>query len=392
MNRLTCLCVLASSLLIASCSQEQEVRGVTDTEILIGSHLDLSGPATAIGIQVRNGSDMAIKEINEAGGVHGRSLRMIVEDNGYDPKKAVLASKKLISRDKVFAMIHVVGTPVVLATIRDVLAADMPHLFPFTAAVQTYEPFHALKFAAFTPYYQQTAIATRYLHENEGSKKFGILYQDDDFGLNVLQGVELAIAELGLEPVVKTTYKRGSTDFTTQIARLRAENVDAIALATIVRETAGAVKAARDLGWDVPFYCTTACYTRETLDVGGEATNGIIAAGQSEVPYEDDPNPAIATWVANYKNAYGLVPSSLALAAYIDMYLMKEALEIVGADLTQAALAKALEDLPPYAHPEFGGVPIDFDEGSHLGAQEIFLARAEKGRWVTFTDVLSMED
>ncbi len=114
MNRLTCFCVLASSLLIASCGQEQEVRGITDTEILIGSHLDLSGPATAIGIQVRNGSDMAIKEINEAGGVHGRSLRMIVEDNGYDPKKAVLASKKLISRDKVFAMMHVVGTPVVL--------------------------------------------------------------------------------------------------------------------------------------------------------------------------------------------------------------------------------------------------------------------------------------
>lgn len=391
MNRIACLIALTSSVLLASCSQEQEIRGITDTEILIGSHLDLSGPVTAIGIQVRNGTDMAIKEINAAGGVHGRQLRLVVEDNGYDPKKAVLASNKLVSRDKVFAMMHVVGTPVVLATIQKVLASDMLHLFPFTAAVQTYEPFHALKFAAFTPYYQQTQITTRYLHEHQGAKKFGILYQDDDFGLNVLQGVELAIEELGLEPVVKTTYKRGSTDFTTQIARLRSENVDAIALATIVRETAGAVKAARDLGWDVPFYCTSACYTRETLDVGGAATNGIIASGQSEVPYEDDPNPAIATWVANYKNAYGLVPSSLGLAAYIDTYLLKDALELTGPDLTSASLGKALEDLPPYVHPEFGGVPIDFDATNHLGAREIFLARAENGRWVTLTGILSVD-
>lgn len=391
MHRFTCLIVLVSSLVLAGCSQEQEVRGITDTEILIGSHLDLSGPATAVGIQVRNGTAMAIKEINEAGGVHGRELRAIFEDNGYDPKKAVLASNKLVSRDKVFAMLHVVGTPVVLATIQKVLAADMPHLFPFTAAVQTYEPFHALKFAAFTPYYQQTWITTRYFVQNEGAVKIGILYQDDDFGLNVLQGVELAAEELGLPPVIKTTYKRGSTDFTTQIARLRAENVDAIALATIVRETAGAVKAARDLGWDVPFYCTTACYTRETLDVGGAATDGLIAAGQSEVPYEDDPNPAIATWVANYKDAYGLVPSSLALAAYIDVFLLRDALELAGRELTPFNLAKALEDLPPYVHPQFGGVPIDFDAENHLGAQEIFLARAVKGRWVTFTEVLRLD-
>lgn len=391
MKRLALLLVLVPTILLASCSQESEVRGVTDTEILIGSHVDLSGPATAVGIQVRNGTDMAIKEINEAGGVHGRLIRLIVEDNGYDPKKAVLASNKLITRDKVFAMMHVVGTPVVLATLQKVLAADMPHLFPFTAAVQTYEPFHPLKFAAFTPYYQQTYIATRYLHETIGVKKIGILYQDDDFGLNVLDGVELAAKNLGLEPVVKTTYKRGSTDFTTQIARLRAAGVEAVALATIVRETAGAVKAARDLGWDVPFYCTTACYTRETLDVGGTAIEGLIAAGQTEVPYEDDPNPVIAKWVEDYKDAYGLVPSSLALAAYLDTWLLKDALEIAGINLTPEALAKALEDMPPYVHPDFGGVAVDFDAANHLGANRIFLARAENGRWVTFTDVMSME-
>lgn len=391
MKRLAALIVVASFVLLASCSQESEVRGVTDTEILIGSHLDLSGPATAIGIQVRNGTDMAIKRINEAGGVHGRQIRLIVEDNGYDPKKAVLASNKLISRDKVFIMMHVVGTPVVLATLQKVMASDMPHLFPFTAAVQTYEPFHPYKFAAFTPYYQQSYIATRYLNQSAGVTKFGILYQDDDFGLNVLDGVELATKNLGLEPLVRTTYKRGSTDFTTQIARLRAAGVEAVALATIVRETAGAMKAARDLGWDVPFYCTTACYTRETLDVGGVATNGLIAAGQTEVPYEDDPNPAIAKWVEDYKDAYGLVPSSLALAAYIDTLLLKEALEIAGPDLTPDALVKALEDMPPYTHPDFGGVAIDFDAGNRLGASKIFLARAENGRWVTFTDVLSKD-
>jgi branched-chain amino acid transport system substrate-binding protein len=376
---------------ITSCAEEQDVRGVTDTEILIGSHLDLSGPASSIGVQVRNATLMAIDEVNEAGGIHGRQLRIIFEDNGYDPKKAVLASNKLISRDKVFMMLHVLGTPVVLATMDKVLAAEMPHLFPFTGAIQTYEPFHRLKFAAFTPYYQQTSIITKELAREQGIKKFGILYQDDDFGLNVLEGVDLALEELGLAPVVKTTYKRGSTDFNTQIARLRAEGVEAVALATIVRETAGAVKAARDLGWDVPFYCTTACYTRETVEVGGRAVEGLLAAGQIEVPYEDDTNPAIAAWVAQYIETFGLAPSSLALGAYINTMLLAEALQLAGVDLNVGSLVKALEDLPPYVHPEFGGVPIDFDSQTRLGADTIFIAQVEDGRWVTRSEILSMK-
>ncbi len=109
------------------------------------------------------------------------------------------------------------------------------------------------------------------------------------------------------------------------------------------------------------------------------------------MPYEDDPNPVIAKWVEDYKNAYGLAPSSLALAAYLDTWLLRDALEIVGENLTPETLAKALEDMPPYVHPDFGGVPVDFDAANHLGANRIFLARAENGRWVTFTDVMSME-
>ena len=385
------LLVFCTALFLFSCSEEQAVRGVTDDEILIGSHLDLSGPASSIGVQVRNATQMAVTEINASGGIHGRQLRVIFEDNGYDPKKAVLASNKLLSRDKVFMMLHVLGTPVVLATMDKTLAAGVPHLFPFTAAEQTYEPFHRLKFAAFTPYYYQTNIITHDLAKTRGIKKFGILYQDDDFGLNVLKGVELALADLGYDDVVKTTYKRGSTDFTTQIARLKSEGVEAVALATIVRETAGAVKAARDLGWDIPFYCTTACYTHETIDVGGEAMEGLIAAGQTEVPYKDDANPAISAWVTKYEEEFGLIPSSLALGAYINVMFLAEALEEAGQDLNADRLAKAIEDLPPYVHPDFGGVPLDFDADNHLGADKSFMAKVENGRWVTVSDILSME-
>ena len=89
--------------------------GISATEIVIGTHQDLSGPIKVWGVPVSNGMKMAVEEINAAGGIQGRKLRMILEDNGYDPKRAVLASQKMVERDKIFAMIGPMGSPTVLA-------------------------------------------------------------------------------------------------------------------------------------------------------------------------------------------------------------------------------------------------------------------------------------
>ena len=393
------LSTFAALFLIAACgdkpaedTSQSAQRGITDTEIILGTHQDLSGPIVAWGTGVTNGLRMAFSEVNAAGGIHGRKITLIVEDTGYDPKRAVLAMTKLVNKDNVFAIIGGLGTPTTVAAMPIALKKDVLHLFPFTAAEQAYLPYHKYKFGAFTPYYYQSAMATDWFMDELGAEKVGILYQDDDYGLNVHRGVELALERRGAGKPVVTTFKRGATDFSAQIARLRAEGVDAVILGTVVRETAGAVKAARDIGWDVPFIGSAATYTPETLEVGGEALDGIMAMGQTPIPYHDDPNPAVGEWIDRYEGTYNQVASAQALAAYSVARFLIKALEQAGPDLTADDLVKVIEDMESWTDPDFGGVPLDFEEGDHLGARQSFLARAEGGRWIVISDLMSFEE
>jgi len=222
---------------VAAAARAAAPQGVTDTEVVIGTHQDLSGPITFWGVPVRNGMQMATDEINAAGGVHGRKIKLIVEDSGYDPKKAVLATQKMLSRDSIFIMAGAMGTPTVLATMPLVLEKGLPHVFPLTAATQMYEPYDRLKYALFTPYNYAMRVATKWFVETRGKKAVCILHQDDEFGLNVKRGVEDQLRAMKAELVAATTYKRGATDFSSQIAKLRAEKCDLVALGTVIRET-----------------------------------------------------------------------------------------------------------------------------------------------------------
>lgn len=114
-------------------------QGVTDTEIVIGTHQDLSGPIKAYGVNGSNGMKMAVDEINAGGGINGRKLRLMIEDVAYDPKKAVLATQKMIELDKVFAMVGTLGSPTTLAPQPNVLGAGVFQLFPISSAEFTYQ-------------------------------------------------------------------------------------------------------------------------------------------------------------------------------------------------------------------------------------------------------------
>ena len=130
---------LALTHLPAAAQTKVTNEGISPTEIVIGTHQDLSGPIKVWGVPVSNGMKMAVEEINAAGGINGRKLRMILEDNGYDPKKAVLATQKMIERDKVFAMVGPMGSPTVLAAQDILFDAGVLQLFPLTAAEFTFK-------------------------------------------------------------------------------------------------------------------------------------------------------------------------------------------------------------------------------------------------------------
>ena len=217
----TSLAIAALTLCSGIASAQQ---GITKNEILIGTIQDLSGPLASYGKQARAGMQMAIDEINELGGVHGRKIKLLVEDSGYDPKKAILAAQKLVNQDKIFMMVGHVGTAQNEAAMPVQFEKDVINFFPLTAARSMYEPFHRLKFSTLPTYFEQIHSSLPKLIRQKNVTKVCAIYQDDDFGQEVLQGTEEALKAVKLTLVDKSSFKRGATDFSSQVARLKASN------------------------------------------------------------------------------------------------------------------------------------------------------------------------
>src|SRR6202044_1970731 len=179
-------------------------RGVTDTEIVIGTITDLSGVTAVQGVNNSDAIRMAFDEANEKGGVHGRKIKYIVEDNQYTVPRSVQAMNKLLNNDDIFMALSDGGTPMNDANMPAEFEKGVPNVLPLTAARSMYEPFNKLKFAQFASYYDQMRAAVKYFAANKGRKSFCVSYQDSDFGKDVLAGVEAETKALGMK-VVETT-------------------------------------------------------------------------------------------------------------------------------------------------------------------------------------------
>ena len=281
-----------------------QTQGVTKDEIILGSIQDLSGPIAGFGKQVRLGMMLRVDEINEQGGINGRKIRLLVEDSAYDPKKAVLAAQKLVNSEKIFAMLGQIGTATNMASMPVQFEKNVINFFPVTAAREMYEPFHRLKYSFAATYYDQMLNAVPKLVKEKGAKKVCSMYQDDEFGLEVLRGAEAGLKSIGMEMAEKTSFKRGATDFSSQIAKLKSENCDFVVLGTIIRETIGGIGTARKLGFNPTFLGSSAAYTDLIHKLGGKAMDGLYATHTAQHPYLDEASQPIRFWATKYKTKF----------------------------------------------------------------------------------------
>ena len=280
--------VVAALLALAGVSsQAQTAQGVSKNEIVLGSIQDLSGPIAGFGKQVRQGMLLRVDELNEQGGISGRKIKLLIEDSAYDPKKAVLAAQKLVNQDKIFAMVAHIGTPTNNAAMPVQFEKNVINFFPVTAAREMTEPFHKLKFAGGSSYYDQIRVALPRLMKDKGAKKICTIYQDDEFGLEVFRGGETALKAMGMDFTEKTTYKRGATDFSSQVARMKAAECDLVVLGTIIRETIGTIAEGRKTGFNPTFLGSSATYTDLIPRLGKKAMDGLYATTVQH-PYMDE--------------------------------------------------------------------------------------------------------
>jgi ABC-type branched-subunit amino acid transport system substrate-binding protein len=368
-------------------------QGISPTEIVIGTHQDLSGPIKVWGVPVSNGMKMAVEEINASGGINGRKLKMILEDNGYDPKKAVLASQKMVERDKVFAMIGGMGSAPTLAAQDILFDAGVLQLFPLTAAEFTFKfdpakPQERLKFNNLLPYVESTRAALKYMMDWKGFKKPCVMHQDDEYGKNVLDGFTQQLEALKVQPASITSYKRGVSDFSAQIAKMKSDGCDLVVLGTIIRETIGAMGEAKKLGWDVTFLGATPTNVLEVPALGKETVEGMYAAAAFEIPYEDTAKGKVKDWLANYKKMFGTDANTQAIIGYNAITTFAFYAEKAGKDLTGQKMLASLESGVPF-QDIFASPPSIFSKTNHLASTVTQVQQIKNGRWVLVKESLS---
>ncbi|MSQ19705.1 MAG: ABC transporter substrate-binding protein [Betaproteobacteria bacterium] len=363
-------------------------QGVTRNEIVIGTAQDLSGPIVQLSKPAVNGMRMRVDEINERGGIHGRKVKLVVEDHGYDPKKAVLVTQKMIQRDKIFAAVGSIGTPTAVAAMPLLFEKNVPHLFPLTGAREMYEPLHKLKYSFSPPYFDQIKAGLKHLVAQKGSKRICTIYQDDDYGLEVMRGGEAALKDIGMDYTERTTYKRGATDFSSQVARMKEANCEIVVVGTIIRETVGTIGAARKSGFNPDFLGTTASYFDIIHKLGGQAMNGFYSMGNINYPYEDDPSKNVRDWYQKYKQVYKEDPTIMSVYGYQIISYFEAGVEKAGAKLTVDTLIEALDRLT-IPRDMFGADEFSYSKTKHLGSNRSKLCQIQEGRWRCITDHLS---
>ena len=374
--------VLALSAAFAS---QAQVQGVSKTEILIGTIQDLSGPIAAFGKQARNGMQLRVDEINEQGGIGGRKLKLLVEDSGYDPKRAVLAAQKLVNQDKIFLMAGHVGTAHNNAAMPVQFEKNVINFLPITAAREMYEPFHKLKYSFAATYYDQVRTMLPKLVKEKAAKKVCTLYQDDEFGLEVMRGAEAALKAMNMELAEKTSYKRGATDFSSQVARMKAGGCEVVVLGTIIRETIGAIGEARKTGFNPLFMGSSASYTDLIHKLGGKPMDGFYATMTAQHPYLDEASQPLRFWANKYKTKFSEDPTVFSVYGYLIIDTFARASAKAGANLSTETFIKAMDTMT--LEPDMFGSPINtYTATKRLGNDLSRLSQIVDGRWKVVSD------
>jgi len=373
--------VLAAAFALGLGSTAYATQGVTDTEIVIGSNGDLSGIFAAFNVGAVKAAQIIFDEVNEKGGIHGRKIRFVVEDHGYQVPKAVQNFNKLINSDKVFAMLLNLGTPHNIAGFPLMQAKQVANISPLTAARQMVEGDTTLKYTGTASYYDAVRAGIRFLAKERDAKNICAMYLPQDFGLEVFEAARDEAQALGLNYAAETTHKGDEQDFVGSISKLRDAKCDIVATAIGVRQTIVAFGTAKKLGWTDPaFIGSSAGFNTAVAKVPEGVTNGYYAAA-GWVDFENRLDvPEVKAWAENYQAKTGEPAGTAAQLGYGAATTLVKGLEAAGKDLTAESFQKGMETLE--FEDVVGGVPINYGPGDHQGGDLIVISQIKDGKWV----------
>ncbi|MCD6569850.1 MAG: ABC transporter substrate-binding protein [Deltaproteobacteria bacterium] len=380
--------VMALALLFVFTTVGWAEVGVSKKEIKIGGIVDLSGPIAFMGKGVSDGAKLYFKYINDKGGIYGRKITYILEDDGYQSPRSVQACKKLVTKDKVFCIFMVLGSAQCNAMYPFLESRGIPLLLPGTQNRDMGVPPRKYLFLADPHYTTQGKLAVEYIVEDMGIKdpKIACIYQDDTPGHDWRRGVRIGCKHYGLKPL-ELPYKRGSVDFSSQVAKCKDAGITHILMWTLVREPAIIMKEAQRLQYKATYTTSTASMVKKVIDLGGDAidyTNGFYCTGMVYDAYTET-TPRIIEFkenMAKYKMCD--IDNFYNLYGYQAAVTLVEGLKRAGKKLTREGLIKALETFRNFDNGILS--PITWGPNRRAGGSAVRMYKVKNGRWTPIGD------
>ncbi|MCE2453083.1 MAG: ABC transporter substrate-binding protein, partial [Nitrospinae bacterium] len=249
------LILLVAVIICLASGAKAAVPGVSPQRIHFGQSAAFTGPARALGEEMRLGIEAAFRAVNVRGGVYGRRLELTSLDDAYEPEAAILNTRRLIEHSKVFALIGAVGTPTSRSATPVAAKAGVPYIAPFTGAAFLRDSKWKNIINLRASYFQETEEMVNRLIKDLGVKKIAVLYQDDSFGLAGYRGVRRALERRNLKPVVTGVYPRNTTAVKTALLDIRRADPGAVVLVGAYKPVAAFIAWARHTGFN-PIFVT----------------------------------------------------------------------------------------------------------------------------------------
>ncbi|HXF81277.1 MAG TPA: ABC transporter substrate-binding protein [bacterium] len=374
----------AMLLLLAATMAATQERGVTDTEIVIGSSQPLSGPAAFWGQGVGGGMDAYLKWINDQGGVNGRRFRLILRDDGYSPTRAVANVRDLVERERVFAIVSLIGSANAFA-VRDYIIENQVLWVTPTADANMWAGFKNKKylFVGYPGYVDEGRILTTYAVKTEGVKSVAVFYQNDLYGQKGLLGVKRGIAETKSRLAAAVPYEVTDRDLSGHAVKLRQSGADAVILYATPAQGALIVREMAKIGYTPKLFASFTLADPVMFQLAGDAWNGVIATAYFPVPGTDPKVDAMLETLLRINPQLRQSPfNALAGVSFLEPFV--EAVRRAGPTVTRDSVVRAFESLRNWNGEVIRGVT--FGPNRRQGLNRIYIIKSENRQYKKLTD------
>ena len=364
MTRKTIFAVLALAAVPAAAQQP----GVTADRILLGQAAVFTGPAAQLGIQMRNGVKAYIDFVNEKGGVHGRKIELVTEDDKYESSVAPTASQTLIEKHKVFALLGYVGTPTGVAHLKVTTAAKVPLVGMFTGAEVLRVPMNRYVFHVRASYYDETDKIVEQV-VSTGGKRISVFYQADAYGEAGRMGTEIALKKRGMQIHSNGTVERNTIAVEKAVQAIHASQPDAVVMVSAYTSCAEFIRQMKKAGSGAQFYNVSFVGSKALADALGKEGVGVAISQVVPFPWGTGV-PIVKEYQALAKKAGFADYNFSAIEGFLTAKVMVEGLRRTGKNLTREGFVDAMEKMQDV---DVGGFFVSYSPQSHTGSKFVDL-------------------